>query len=519
MNSETSLTERAKAFPKAADDQTDYEKTLPGIGPAAKNADSDSLFNRVISSSEPLAIGAAVILSSVAFAITPAGRRALTGAIADLSKPFSEALLGAKRVEAGPSLAGVNKAELRVRAGIEPLIAPEGAVSAASHKVKGVMETPFPQTPWLTGRIDSNRVWVPTRDYDQLPLAAQQHVDRLYTDLTPMTKPELVSLFVQELVPAWEKVGNKTAVEEKQLARTESNNLVFLSKLKDLADHHRIDVLAPVNNFVSRATEPIPKFELEVFDFTTDVRPRKIMFFAAQNGAVGIRMQDILRLRGAADTAEQVARIGHEVGHGTQWYDKFKTMATRANLSKSELNYSDPFWDKFHAETTVLPSDSYKQRLFETWQRDDRLPTIRDQMRADILLHAHKSIMAPEAQFYDRAGQIEHASQILDRLNAGQETRGIVADLKNPEFLSKIVGDASQTPEAIKAIVQSRQLGSDTRETVGRALTDLIRDKNHLRQKEFGDYFNKPDELEAWLAEMRIRKSARQFLSTMNSTH
>jgi hypothetical protein len=115
----------------------------------------------------------------------------------------------------------------------------------------------------------------------------------------------------------------------------------------------------------------------------------------------------------------------------------------------------------------------------------------------------------PEKAYHDARDRIEASADFLNQLKTGRGTESIVKDLSQRKY--QLVASSEDLPEQLAQVLNSKGELSDARELIGQGLLANIKGENAVRQNYFKTYFTSPVEVEAWLAQMRIKARAAEF--------
>ena len=428
-------------------------------------------------------------------------------------------------------------------------IPPENQTRFGSRPFEGTFEAPFAKHPWVTGKFNKDGVWVPIREYSELPAETRMHFDNLYASNPSLLNPAQIDSFVGMVAPVAQKFE---PIASSAAPNSASETLAFFTgrsrlaeadaKLAKVADARVQAMIEPINQFYSGNKHVgiiAPPLKGRVFDPSESSATKSAtMFFSHHDGVVGARVPDMLRLDPSdkdrimrqlehlperVTAAEITGRFKHEARHGLQIYDVARIVAERLNLDKSgilEQNHwaqlQEAIGETLQPGARTQPSTEYLGRLIKTWLKDDRPITAQDRERVDGLISGYSTGKNVGQDYRDSYNKIKYANGFLNRIENGMETDALVKALSYHER-GLIFGKEANVPEAIREIVQPGASLAGTRDIIGDTMVRHIAEQNGLRQTIWDRYYSSPEELEAYLEQMRVQEAANKLTREIGS--
>lgn len=486
-----------------------------------------NLFNRIFGETENKVVAAAGLgaLAVAAVAMRAPGQRILEQSGNALAKDSAASVALNRESTALAASAGrlIAPAEQVSTPASRSLIATDATYfkSPITHQLKPIgphpVETPYPEHPYLTGRFNQDGLWVPVREYKDLPPEAKTYVDAMNKSDMPLVRWADVDRFAQDLTrvlrdftPVPERIAEApdtyfSSVRQstmRAVPKGEAGRIAF----------DREGLLSPeINGFNRR--NAAAEVGVQVYDDPGT----SMAYFARDSGNVGLRKRDVFRTPEAGTVPEMVGRVVHETGHGLQQQKIARVVADQVGIDRASTASADlpRFKDAFERTMGHEITTNYAQRLLAGWRRDTQPVSLKDKFHSEMLVDAAKNGSNPPELYYDLGNSIRHSNRMLQSIQRG-ETEGVLKELSDFHGRSLAFHTEKSTPQSVRDLLEARQRGTitDASNIIGTALTNNIETMNRMRQHMWLPYFSRVDEREAWLIQMRAQARAEEFLRT-----
>jgi hypothetical protein len=360
---------------------------------------------------------------------------------------------------------------------------------------------------YLRGKLNAAGVWEPVRDIHEVPIECKRLLlEKLHDVGGIMMEPKVANQFIDSVMPVLNRFEPLPANAPQE---------VVLDRAKA--------VVQAINSFAEANNMPRLKLSLPDASDQASLVAGK-MLFDRTDGYIAIKPQDLLRSPGTDGAEMTAARLYHEIGHNKQVYDIFKVEAARLGVPKSgavdvvqraELR-EQMQWQLALGHENI--TDSYMDRLLQTWQKDTTPITAAARLRAEQLIGGFVRMADPGPQYVSAAEQAAEANRLQQLVRNGG-TDGVnqaLNELRSPAAQRQVFGYTVPDAVAQMTMKPAGTAGAAEARVLDETLGQFISGRNDVRQAKYLKYME-PPELEAWILQQKALIRANRFTAKAGS--